>query len=169
MLALVQPAWAQVNRSQTITLNFVGDILLASRIQELIDAEGPLAPWLGVKDLLQSADFTIGNLECAVGTTGFPMPDKQWTFRASPETLQGLRDAGVDVVSLANNHTLDFGAECLLETIEHVKNCGIIPIGAGPDEASAREPVILEKNGIRIALFATSMVIPVWEWAAGEN
>jgi poly-gamma-glutamate synthesis protein (capsule biosynthesis protein) len=166
MLALVQPAWAQVNRSQTITLNFVGDILLASRIQELIDAEGPLAPWLGVKDLLQSADFTIGNLECAVGTTGFPMPDKQWTFRASPETLQGLRDAGVDAVSLANNHTLDFGAECLLETIEHVKNCGIIPIGAGPDEASAREPVILEKNGIRIALFATSMVIPVWEWAA---
>ena len=112
---------AQTKASQTVTLNFVGDILLASRIQDLIDAEGPMAPWIGVKDLLQSADFTIGNLECAVGTTGSPMPDKQWTFRASPETLQGLKDAGVDVVSLANNHTLDFGVEGLLETIENVK------------------------------------------------
>lgn len=162
----VQAASAQTKASQTVTLNFVGDILLASRIQDLIDAEGPMAPWIGVKDLLQSADFTIGNLECAVGTTGSPMPDKQWTFRASPETLQGLKDAGVDVVSLANNHTLDFGVEGLLETIENVKNYGVIPIGAGPDEASARHPVILEKHGIRIALFATSMVIPVWEWAA---
>ena len=54
----------------------------------------------------------------------------------------------------------------MLETIENVKNYGVIPIGAGPDEASARHPVILEKHGIRIALFATSMVIPVWEWAA---
>ncbi|HHX10305.1 MAG TPA: hypothetical protein GX729_02875 [Firmicutes bacterium] len=162
----VLPVSAQMKTSQTVTLNFVGDILLASRIQELIDAEGAMAPWIGVKNLLQSADFTIGNLECAVGTTGSPMPDKEWTFRASPDTLQGLKDAGVDVVSLANNHTLDFGVECLPETIEHVKNYGIIPIGAGTDEHTAREPVILEKNGIKIGLFATSMVIPVWEWAA---
>ena len=165
----VQPVRAQLNQPQTVTLNFVGDILLASRIQDLIEAEGPMAPWIGVKDMLQSADFTIGNLECAVGTTGSPMPDKQYTFRAAPETLQGLKEAGVDVVSLANNHTLDFGVECLLETIENVKKYGLVPVGAGSDENTARAPVILEKNGIKIGLFATSMVIPVVEWAAEGN
>ena len=51
----------------TVTLNFVGDILLASRIEDLIKAEGPMAPWAGVKDALTEADFAMGNLECAVG------------------------------------------------------------------------------------------------------
>ncbi|HHY11731.1 MAG TPA: hypothetical protein GX529_03780 [Firmicutes bacterium] len=154
---------------QKVTLNFVGDILLASRIQELINAEGPMAPWIGVKDTLQSADFTIGNLECAVGSTGSPMPGKQYTFRAPPETLQGLKDAGVDIVSLANNHTRDFGVDCLLETIGNVKTFGVTPVGAGQDEIAARAPVILEKNGIKVGLLATSMVIPVQEWAAAGD
>lgn len=157
------------NRKSLVTLNFVGDILLASRIEDLINAEGPMAPWLGVKYALQDADFTIGSLECSVGTTGSPMPDKQYTFRASPETLESLKEAGVNVVSLANNHTLDFGVDCLLETVENVKQYGIIPVGAGHDEQTARAPVILEKNGIKIGVFATSMVIPVQAWAADGN
>ena len=160
------PFTGKTDSQPILTLNFVGDILLASRIEDLIRSEGPLTPWLGVKDAIQDADFTIGNLECSVGTTGSPMPDKQYTFRASPETLEGLKNAGVDVVSLANNHTLDFGVDCLLETVENVKKYSIIPVGAGHNEESARAPIILEKAGIKVGLLATSMIIPVPEWAA---
>ena len=80
------------------------------------------------------------------GTTGAPTPDKSYTFRADPVSVQGLVEAGFDLVSLANNHTLDFGTECMLETIGHVSAAGIVPIGAGKNEASARAPHILEKR-----------------------
>jgi poly-gamma-glutamate capsule biosynthesis protein CapA/YwtB (metallophosphatase superfamily) len=150
----------------SVTLNFVGDILLASSVGTLIAREGPVAPWEGVKATLAEADFTVGNLECAVGTTGTPTPDKSYTFRADPVSVQGLVEAGFDLVSLANNHTLDFGTECMLETIEHVSAAGIVPIGAGKDEASARAPHILEKNGIKIGFLATNMVVPTIAWAA---
>lgn len=155
-----------IKPTNLVRLNFVGDILLASRVGDLIRAEGPLAPWKGVLDVLRDADFTIGNLECALGTTGTPAPGKEYTFRAAPESLAGLKEAGFDLVSLANNHTLDYGVECLLETVENVKKYGIIPVGAGKDEATARAPVILEKNGIKIGVLATTMIVPTPEWAA---
>ncbi len=154
----------------TVTLDFVGDILLASSVGDLISREGPMAPWEGVKTALAEADFTIGNLECAVGTSGTPMPDKTYTFRADPKSVQGLVEAGFDLVSLANNHTLDFGTQCLLETIDCVSAAGIVPIGAGKDETSARAPHILEKNGIKVGFLATNMVVPTISWAAkGQN
>jgi len=147
-------------------LSFVGDILLNGTVGDLIKAEGPLAPWNGVKDLLSSADITCGNLECAVGTTGTPIPGKTWTFRADPATLQGLVESGFDVVSLDNNHTLDFGQECLLETVDLLRAAGIGTIGAGADEAAAREPFIREVNGIRVGILATAVTVPSDTWAA---
>ena len=123
----------------TLRLSFVGDILLASTVGKLIDTEGPLAPWLGVRDLLSSADLTVGNLESAVGTTGAPAAGKEYTFRADPKALQGLVDSGFDVVSLANNHTLDFGVDCFLEGIAALENADIEVIGAGANEAEARD------------------------------
>ncbi len=147
-------------------LGFVGDILLNGTIGDLIEAEGPLAPWEGVRELLSSADITCGNLECAVGTTGTPIPGKTWTFRAEPATLQGLADSGLDVVSLANNHTLDFGEECLLETVDLVRAAGLGTIGAGADEAAAREPFIREVNGVKVGILATAVTVPTPDWAA---
>lgn len=156
-------------RPGTLRLSFVGDILLAGTVGDLIEAEGPQAPWLGVKDLLSSSDLTCGNLECAVGTTGTPIPGKTYTFRADPKALQGLVDSGFDVVSLANNHTLDYGVECLLEGVEAVKDAGISAIGAGANESAAREPFIFEKNGLRVGILATAVVVPDPSWAAKEE
>ncbi len=150
----------------TLTLSFVGDILLASTVGDLIAREGPMAPWEGVAEVLKASDFTAGNLECSVGTSGEPTPGKTYTFRADPKSLEGLVDSGFDLVSLANNHSLDFGVTCLLETVENVRQAGIIPIGAGKDEKAARNGYILEKNGIRVGFLATTMVIPQGSWAA---
>jgi poly-gamma-glutamate capsule biosynthesis protein CapA/YwtB (metallophosphatase superfamily) len=150
--------------SDTIAISFVGDILLASTVGQLIDREGPDAPWVGVAEALRAADLTVGNLETAVATSGTPIEGKTYTFRAKPEALEGLKNAGIDVVSLANNHTMDFGVEGLLETIDHLRSYGIEPIGAGPNELSARTPYIFEKDGIRVGILATSMVIPTVDW-----
>ncbi|MGI6661968.1 MAG: CapA family protein [Bacillota bacterium] len=153
----------------TITLAFVGDILLNVTVGDLIKREGPMAPWEGVKDILSRADFAIGNLECAVGTTGEPLPGKEWTFRADPATLDGLIGAGIDVVSLANNHTLDYGTECLLETVALVRQAGIQTAGAGANLAEAFKPVILEKDGVSVGLLAINMIYPTVSWGAGED
>lgn len=159
-------ASAEAAAEPGVRLSFVGDILLAGTVGDLIKAEGPLAPWNGVKDLLSSADITCGNLECAVGTTGSPIPGKEWTFRADPATLQGLVDSGFDVVSLANNHTLDYGTECLLEGIDLINTAGIATIGAGANEAAAREPFIREVNGVKVGILATAVTYPYESWAA---
>lgn len=156
---------------KTLRLNFVGDILLGSTVGKLIEAEGPSAPWLGVKDLLSSADLTIGNLECAVGTTGSPVPGKEYTFRADPISLQGLVDSGFDAVSLANNHALDFGAECFLEGLGLIEAAGIDAIGGGADEAEARKPFIFrdEETGISVGILATNAHYPSDTWSATPN
>lgn len=172
VLVRTSPAYADQQANEvrdTVTVNFVGDILLASRIGDLINSQGPMAPWEAVKDVLASADFTIGNLECPVGTSGQPMPGKSYTFRASPTSLLGLKQSGFDVVSLANNHTLDYGTSCMLETVENVKKYGIIPLGAGATEKEARAYAILEKNGIKIGVLATTSIIPVPEWASEKD
>lgn len=154
-----------------LRLSFVGDILLGGTVGELIDRdrEGPLAPWLDVKDMLSTADLTCGNLECAVGTTGTPVPGKTWTFRAAPKSLEGLKAAGFDVVSFANNHALDYGAECLLEGVELVRNAGIGAIGAGANDKAARQPYILEKNGLKVGILATTVVWPDESWVASKD
>lgn len=162
----VPPAHSMQPTQPTVTLSFVGDILLASTVGDLITREGPMAPWEGVAEVLKASDFTAGNLECSVGTSGEPAPGKTYTFRADPKSLEGLVDSGFDLVSLANNHSLDFGVTCLLETVENVRQAGIVPIGAGKDEKAARSGYILEKHGIRVGFLATTMIIPQASWAA---
>lgn len=152
-----------------LTLSFVGDILLSGTVGELIEREGPQAPWEGVRELLGAGDLTCGNLECAVGTTGTPVPGKAWTFRAAPESIEGLVYAGVDVVSLANNHALDYGTECLLEGVQLVRDAGIAAIGAGANDTEARQPFIFEKNGLRVGILATAVVVPHESWAATKD
>ena len=162
-------AQTQDPQEGTVTLSFVGDILLAGTVGDLIEAEGPLAPWLGVKDVLSASDLSCGNLECAVGTVGEPIPGKTWTFRASPGVLPGLKDSGIDVVSMANNHSLDYGEECLVQGVRLIEDAGVEVIGAGASESEAREPYVFEKNGVKVGILATAELVPDPSWAAGAN
>jgi len=153
-----------------ITINFTGDIMLASRVGEVIREKGVDYPWAQVQDTLASADITVGNLECAVGGGNYtPVPDKKFTFLAVPESIAGARRAGIDVLTLANNHVLDFGPEALLETILVLKNNDILYTGAGGNAQEALEPVILERNGLKVGIVAFSLVVPWLQWVAGPN
>lgn len=155
-------ATAMREAPKAFTLVAVGDILLARRVGERIASAGWAAPFAAIEPILASADLAFANLECPASFLGSPYPGKPpiVTFRASPGALFGLKDAGIDIVSLANNHTSDYGAEALGETLDALDVLGVARTGAGRDANEARKPAILSVNGLRAAFLA--YVEPMW-------
>jgi len=136
--------------SGSVRLMVVGDMILARGIGSRIAAEGTGAPFARVQSILDRADLLIGNLECVVSTRG-TRQNKLYTFRATPRSVGAIRRAGFDVVGLANNHALDYGRVALRDTVRHVRDADIRVMGAGADRDAARAPVIVVRNGLRIA------------------
>jgi poly-gamma-glutamate synthesis protein (capsule biosynthesis protein) len=130
----------------------VGDVMLARSLGERLSTEG-MTPYRELGVLLGSADVTIANLECAISERGEPQP-KAYTFRAPPLAAGALAALGVDVAGLANNHALDYGPDALLDTITLLGEKGIAAVGAGGNASEARRPVLVERNGLRIAFLA---------------
>lgn len=118
--------------------------------------------------LLADADIAFGDLEIPLTEEGFPR-EKLITFRASPKLAQHLGGLGFDVVSLANNHSLDYGPEGLAETMRHLEKAGIAYIGGGKDLAAAEKPTILNANGLKIGLIAWSCLLPVGAAASSSR
>ena len=142
------------------TINFVGDIMLGRAYDNtngIIDQYGVESIFEPTKAFLgDNADITVANLECPLTIDGPAHPTKSVVFKARPENVQGLLYAGIDVVSLANNHTLDFGLEGLVNTQNVLNDAGILFSGAGANSIEAYEPIIYNKNGINLAFLASS-------------
>lgn len=150
-----------------VTVAATGDIHAEPPLRApLLDGANPLED---VVPLLAAADLAVVNVETAVGVEGSPAPDKQYTFQAPPELWTALVASGVDVVSLANNHTLDFGVEGLEETIAGARAAGLAVVGAGADAEEAYAPVVLDVRGRSVAVVGLSRVLPVIEWAATDE
>ncbi len=132
-----------------------------------LDQRDPLGQ---VTELLSSPDLMIVNLETAVADpdVGSVAVSKPFLFKSPPASLHVLVDAGVDVVGLANNHTLDFGPEALEQTLNEVDAAGLISAGAGVDEASAYHPLVVEVGDWRVGVVSLSRVPCDWS-ASGEN
>ena len=133
--------------------------MLGRGVARAIEERGPralVAP--EVVAVAAEADLFVLNLECCISERGTPWPDprKPFFFRAPPAAVETLAELGVDCVTLANNHALDYGREALLDTFEHLRSAGIPWVGAGADEAEARAPVVLEAGGMRIAVLGLS-------------
>jgi len=136
-----------------VRLMAVGDVMLARTVGEVILRDGAAAPFSGVASTLNAADLLVGNLECAIAERGEPQP-KRYTFRAPPQAAEALALAGFDVVGLANNHSLDYGPEALADTLALLAEQQIAAAGAGQNAAAARTPVVVERNGVRVAFLA---------------
>ncbi|MFZ5634306.1 MAG: CapA family protein [Bacillota bacterium] len=156
-------------KQERIIISLVGDVLLAAGVGEAVAAYGPDYPWRDVAGVLRESDLAVANLECSISNRGDPEKDKQFTFRASPRVLKGIVNAGVDVLTLANNHVLDFGQAAMLDTINFIRENKIAFTGAGLNESEAATPVMLHKNGKKVAVLAFSRVIPRSAWIAGKN
>lgn len=152
----------------SVTISLAGDVLLADSVGRQMDIHGVDYPWESVKDIFLGSDLSLINLECTVGTIGEPQ-DKEYTYRAKPETLKGLVNAGIDGVSLGNNHSLDYGRECFVQTLDHLEEHKIKYTGGGRNIKALMEPAIWEINNIKIGFIGFSRVTPSVDWYATEN
>jgi poly-gamma-glutamate capsule biosynthesis protein CapA/YwtB (metallophosphatase superfamily) len=141
--------------AEEITLAFAGDVHFTGRTRSLLDdpatAIGPFAP------ALRGADFTMFNLETAVTARGTPEP-KTFHFRAPARAYQAAQAAGVDLVSLANNHALDYGRVGLADTLSSARAAGMPVVGAGANAAAAYAPYFVDVRGVRLGVVAFSQV-----------
>lgn len=134
-----------------VTLFAAGDILLDRGVRERAYVEGdPAYPLETLPELIDGADLAVANLECPLTRRRAPAP-RVFVFRCDPEAARRLRDAGLGVVSLANNHVYDQGREAILDTVSALERAGIVAIGAGRDLCEASRPRVVERNGLRVA------------------
>ncbi len=139
----------------TITVALAGDTMLGRGVAEGLAGSAPQSLFSPeVVEAAREADLFLLNLECCISDRGepWPAPGKPFFFRAPPAAVDALAHLGVDCVTLANNHALDFGEPALLDTLGHLSGAGIRAVGAGPDVVSARAPVVLEANGLRLGV-----------------
>lgn len=129
-----------------LTLAAVGDVVLAR--------EDPAGAFARVAPLLRDADLRVANCEVPLSNRGMPQHAKHEVLHSSSQMIAGLVAAGFDVVSLANNHTMDYGPEALRDTIEGLERHGIACCGAGADDAAAWRPAVLERRGLRVAFLS---------------
>jgi poly-gamma-glutamate capsule biosynthesis protein CapA/YwtB (metallophosphatase superfamily) len=142
-----------------VTIALAGDTMLGRGVADRLRSVRPsdlFAP--DVVALAREADALILNLECCISDRGTPWsaPGKPFFFRAPPVAVEALTHLGVRCVTLGNNHALDFGAEALADTLEHLDAAGIAHVGAGPDEAHARAPARFEVAGLGVAVIGLS-------------
>ncbi len=140
---------------KVIDIKAVGDIMLGRNVQVKLNYDYPLA-FEQVKDILNDADITFGNLECTLSDRGEKLIGKGAWLRAQPQAVDALKYAGIDIVSIANNHILDYNSPALKQTISILDENNIKHVGAGDNITEARKPVILEQNGIKIGFLAYS-------------
>lgn len=136
-----------------------GDTMLGRGVGDLITEQGPDGLFAEeVTETFERADLSLLNLECCISDRGtkWPAPGKPFHFRAPPEAVSTLTGLGVDCVTLANNHSLDYGQEALADTLNHLREAGIKTVGAGRDQAEARQPAILQAQGMTIAVLGVT-------------
>ncbi len=139
-----------------ITLALTGDVMLGRGVNEELHAMRPEEPWGDTLPLLESADLRLINLECAITEhrRRWTRTPKVFHFRADPSAIEVLRAARIDACSLANNHTLDFEEQGLLDTLDHLEAAGVRYAGAGRNREEAARPVLLDAGAERVALVA---------------
>lgn len=135
------------------TLVAGGDVMLSRYVRHVLEQNGMGFPYDDIRGIIQSADIAFANLENPVGR-GTPIPFSGFRFRAEPETLDGLKEAGFDVLSIANNHLSDNGRIGIGITIDFLREAGFAFTGAGKNEEEARSPAIIQHGDRRIAFLA---------------
>ncbi|WP_037603582.1 CapA family protein [Streptacidiphilus rugosus] len=143
-----------------LELALAGDTMLGRGVGEQLARSPRLDAFCApeIVGVLARADFVLLNLECCISARGTPWPDprKPFFFRAPPAAAPLVAELGVDCVTSANNHALDFGYDALADTGSLLEHFGVRVVGAGADERQARAPVLLDARGVRIAVVAVT-------------
>ena len=162
------PAAPRATESREYTLLFTGDVMLSRAVGSRMQAQKDWTlPFRLIADTLRNADLRYCNLECPVSDRGRNL-HHLYSFRADPRAIEGLKAAGFNVVSQANNHSYDWGPEALLDSVERLRAAGIQTVGAGQNILAAHYPLLVRVGGLRIAFLAYVNIDPK-EAAAGVD
>lgn len=169
-----EEAEEEVEPPKKITMAFAGDILFADNSVPInkYDSVGKGIDGILSANLIKKmrkADIMMLNNEFAYSTRGEKIEGKSYTFRAHPERVNILHEMGVDIVSLANNHALDFGPDALLDTFETLDDAGIDYVGAGPNMDRAKDAIYHTIEDKTIAFLSASRVIYAGDWYATDT
>jgi poly-gamma-glutamate capsule biosynthesis protein CapA/YwtB (metallophosphatase superfamily) len=168
--------------NRPVTLAFTGDVMFGRTVNTHMLATGKDDPYpfTHTANFLRTFDLTIGNLECVVSRLGTPV-DKPRPFllRGDPLAYNRLIHAGFDVVSVANNHSGDYGKEAFLDEILTLPRHGITPVGGGRNKREAHTPVFRTVHNTTIGFlaydeigpssFAATATTPGHAWLNEEN
>jgi hypothetical protein len=135
-----------------VKLALAGDTMLGRAVAERLTHDPRRALFApALLDVVGEADVFVLNLECCLSARGEPWPGRPFHFRAPPWAAEVLARLGVDCVTLANNHALDFGEDALLDTLAHLDAAGIRTVGAGTDLERARAQAVID--GLTVVAF----------------
>ena len=158
----------QAGPEETIQLVAAGDIMLDSWIEQVVREQGWHYPFVYVDSILQKADLVFANLEAPFGKQDSAFP-KTYTFQVEPDLVRVLTAGRINMVSLANNHILDFGPAALKETRELLDEYGIKYAGAGMNLWEARQPAVFNIKGKKVAVACYSLTFPEEFWATDST
>lgn len=141
----------------------LGDVMLGRLVNRKLRSVSPAFPWGDTLPVLRQADVRFANLECVLADGGMPQPGKVFHFRSDVRNAECLTAGGIDAVSLANNHVLDYGAGAFREMLPALDGQGILHAGAGLDAEAARRPVIRRVGATAVGFIAFTDNQPDWE------
>lgn len=160
--------FAQNNNLNEVRFIAAGDLNVAHWITPLLEKDGYDFPFKYLKGILRNSDLVFANLEAPFCHNGTPLP-KNFVFKVPEKHVKVLKSGKINLVSLANNHILDYGYDCLSQTIQVLKKENINFAGAGNDYRAAHQPAIFKINDISFAFFAYSMTLPKYFFASDST
>lgn len=154
---------------EPITILYAGDAMFDWSVKEAIAQYGPDFPFVHVKAEVEKSDFAFVNLESAVTLENDKDSNQIYNFKSNPESLIGLKNAGFDMVSVANNHSMDFLLKGFLDTLDNLDNAGLLYVGGGLNAKEAYSAKSIVLKGKTVKFLAFSRFIPTGDWFAGPN
>ncbi|HEX8100065.1 MAG TPA: CapA family protein [Actinomycetota bacterium] len=143
---------------ETLMIQATGDVSLDPDYISNFNTYGYDYAWSGMKGLFQRDDLTIVNLECPVSLGGVKF-SKQFTFRGDPAALPAMKEAGVEVANIGNNHSYDYGMMAFLDTLRYLDHSGITAVGGGKDDEDATKPRVFNLKGWKVAVVGIAGVV----------
>jgi poly-gamma-glutamate synthesis protein (capsule biosynthesis protein) len=152
------PSPSPLVQTGKLVIHGAGDVSLDPSFIPNFKTYGYAWAWTGLNGLFKKDDLTVVNLECVVSKVGSPVP-KSFNFRGDVAALPAMRAAGVEVASMANNHSYDYGPDALLDTRKNLGDNNIAAVGAGKNPQQALAPALFTIKGWRIAVVGFDKVV----------
>ena len=156
--------------SYSVSFTTTGDLIFWREVADYIDMNGGASAMANIDDMLAQADVTISNVESPLSDNeSAPIANKDIYIIGRPSAIEGIRNSGIDIVSLANNHIMDYTGPALQDTLNALDGAGVLHAGAGMTEEEAGKPVETTVNGVSVAFFSWTDIIPENYLAFGDQ